>query len=328
MCTGINYFNGHHMFGRNLDLEIDYPVSVVITPRNHGFKFKGGEVVEKGHYAIIGVGIEQDDYPLYFDAANEKGLGMAGLAFFGMASYSDPVPGKNNLAEFELIPYFLSKCATVEEVKEELKDIIIDNVSFSPQYPASEMHWIVGDKDQTIVIECTKEHGMQVYDDPFNCLTNCPGFPYQKENVSYYANVTGEVAPIRFANDKDGLWAFSRGLGTIGLPGGTDSVSRFVRCAFTLRNSICPKDDVMKNVAEFFHILGNEQQVNGESEVKKGQYEITQYTSCVDTETGILYYSTYYNPMITGVDMNKENLDSENLILYPVIQDLKANMLN
>ena len=28
-----------------------------------------------------------DDYPLYYDAVNEKGLGMAGLNFVGNACY-------------------------------------------------------------------------------------------------------------------------------------------------------------------------------------------------------------------------------------------------
>ena len=31
------------------------------------------------HYAMVGISAVRDDYPLYFDAANEKGLGMAGL---------------------------------------------------------------------------------------------------------------------------------------------------------------------------------------------------------------------------------------------------------
>ena len=35
MCTGLSLKNGkHHYFGRNLDLELDYPVDIVITPRN------------------------------------------------------------------------------------------------------------------------------------------------------------------------------------------------------------------------------------------------------------------------------------------------------
>lgn len=328
MCTGLNYVNGDfHLFGRNLDLEIDYPVSAVIMPRNYPIHYRNGETCES-HYAMIGVGMVENDYPLYFDAANEKGLGMAGLAFFGMAVYNDPQPDKTNIASFEFIPYILSTCATVDEAKEKLKNINLDNVSFSEGLPNSELHWIIGDKNATIVVEQTKEKGLQVYDNPFGVLTNCPGFDYQLQNVSYYANLTGKVAPIRFADDKTGLWAFSRGLGTIGLPGGTDAISRFVRAAFTKRNSFCDKTDLNKNIAEYFHILSNVQQVNGESEVKPGEYEITQYSSCVDTSAGVLYYSTYYNPALTAVDMKKENLDGADLCAYTFDKTLHVTAQN
>lgn len=39
------------------------------------------------HFAIIGIAAGIADYPLYYDAINEKGLGMAGLNFSGYADY-------------------------------------------------------------------------------------------------------------------------------------------------------------------------------------------------------------------------------------------------
>ena len=51
------------------------------------------------------------DYPLYYDAVNEKGLGMAGLNFVGNAVYQEPVEDKENVAQFEFIPWVLSQCA-------------------------------------------------------------------------------------------------------------------------------------------------------------------------------------------------------------------------
>ena len=49
------------------------------------------------------------DYPLYYDAINEKGLGMAGLNFVGNASYSDVQSEVDNIAQFEFIPWILSQ---------------------------------------------------------------------------------------------------------------------------------------------------------------------------------------------------------------------------
>ena len=59
-----------------------------------------GEVAS--HYAIIGMAYVVADYPLYYDAINEKGLGMAGLNFVGNAVYQQVEEGRENVAQFEL----------------------------------------------------------------------------------------------------------------------------------------------------------------------------------------------------------------------------------
>ena len=52
--------------------------------------------------------------------------------------------------------------------------------------------------------------------------------------------------------------------------------------------------------------------------IKEGEYEYTIYTSCCNATKGIFYYTTYDNRQITAVAMQKENLDSEQLICYPM----------
>ena len=39
------------------------------------------------HYGMIGMAHVADGYPLYYDAVNEEGVGMAGLNFVGNAVY-------------------------------------------------------------------------------------------------------------------------------------------------------------------------------------------------------------------------------------------------
>lgn len=323
MCTAISYKNGNsHYFGRNLDLETDYPVATVITPRNHELKFNHMPD-QPSHYAMIGTAIVVGKDPLYFEAMNEKGLGMAGLAFFGLGYYPPVTEGKDNVASFELINFVLSQCSTVAEAKKLLSNLCIDDEGYSPQLPPEKMHWIVSDENASIVIETTEFYGTKIYDNVFNVLTNPPTFDYMTWNMSYYANLTGNLVDIRFAQDKQGLYPYSRGMGSIGLPGGVDSISRFVRAAFTLRNSRCP-DEETKNVSEFFHILSNEQQVSGEDEVKPGEYEITLYSSCGNTKTGVWYHTTYYNPNVYAVEMYKEDLNGSDVIVYPFEKDLKV----
>ena len=67
------------------------------------------------HYAMIGMAFVQNDYPLYYDATNEKGLSIAGLNFPGNAFYPKKMRGKDNVAPFEFIPYILANCQSVSE---------------------------------------------------------------------------------------------------------------------------------------------------------------------------------------------------------------------
>ena len=78
MCTAATYKTRDHYFGRTLDYEHSYIETVTVTPRNFPFRFRKTENLEK-HYALIGMAFVNENFPLYYDATNEKGLSMAGL---------------------------------------------------------------------------------------------------------------------------------------------------------------------------------------------------------------------------------------------------------
>lgn len=63
MCTAATYATKDHYFGRTLDYEFSYHEAVTITPRNYPFRFRKMTVLEH-HYAIIGMAMVIDDYPL------------------------------------------------------------------------------------------------------------------------------------------------------------------------------------------------------------------------------------------------------------------------
>ena len=84
---------------------------------------------------MIGVAYVVGDYPLYYDATNEKGLSMAGLNFPGNADYKPYEEGKDNITPFEFIPWILGKCATVAEAKQALQSLNLVNIAFSEQLP-------------------------------------------------------------------------------------------------------------------------------------------------------------------------------------------------
>lgn len=321
MCTAITYKTKDHYFGRNFDLEYSYNETVTITPRNYVFKFRKVESLAM-HYAMIGMAYVVGDYPLYYDATNEKGLSMAGLNFPKNADYKEYVDGKDNVTPFEFIPWVLGKCATISEVKSLLDNINLVKINFSEQLPLSPLHWIISDRDSSITVECVKE-GLKIYDNEIGVLTNNPPFDYQMFNLNNYMNLSIK-APTNTFSDKIELDQYSRGMGGVGLPGDLSSASRFVRAAFVKLNSLS-KDTEEESVSQFFHILGSVEQQRGCVEMGENEYEITIYSSCCNTDKGIYYYITYDNRQIIGVDMHRENLDGSKVVSYPLMK--KQNIM-
>ena len=324
MCTAATYCTKDHYFGQTLDYEVSYGESVVITPRNFPFVFRHTAPMEH-HYAIIGMATVAGDYPLYYEATNEKGLSMAGLNFPGNADYKPLAAGKENVATFELIPWLLGQCATVAEAKVHLAEINLANTPFSEMFPVSPLHWILADRNEAITIESVKS-GLQIYENPVGILTNNPPFDYQMTNLSNYLHLSTEQPENHFAPEL-GLAPYSRGMGMLGMPGDLSSASRFVRAAFTKLHSISG-DTESESISQFFHILGAVAQQRGCVHMGDGKYEITIYTSCCNTDRGIYYYTTYENSQITGVDMHRENLEGEKLIAYPLVTGQQIRMQN
>ena len=315
MCTAITYKTMDHYFGRNLDLEFSYGEKIVITPRNFHFSFAYEQEINR-HYGMIGMGLIVDGYPLYFDATNEVGLSMAGLNFPGNAYYNAYRYGMKNIASYELVPWILSKCENISQVKTLLDNVNITNDSFNKEYPPSPLHWIIADKKESIVVEPMKE-GIKIYDNLVGVLTNNPTFDYQMFNLNNYMNLSVNQMENTLSKSLN-LENYSRGMGGMGIPGDLSSMSRFVKATFTKINSVSGEHE-NESISQFFHILGAVAQQRGLVHLGDGKYEITVYSSCCNTDKGIYYYTTYENSHINGVDMRKENLEDDKLISYPLV---------
>lgn len=324
MCTAACYKTNDFYFGRTLDYEFSYGDEVTVTPRNYSLKFRHSENLES-HYAIIGMAFVADDYPLYYDAFNEKGLCMAGLNFVGNAVYGKPVDGKINIAQFEFIPWILGQCKSVDEAKALIEKMNITDTQYSDKLPTAQLHWIIADKNGAITVESVKD-GLKIYDNPVGVLTNNPPFDEQMFMLNNYMHLSPKSPENRFS-DKLDLKTYSRGMGALGLPGDLSSQSRFVRVAFTKMNSLSGSSE-SESVSQFFHILGSVEQQRGCCEVGEGEYEITIYTSCCNADKGIYYYNTYDNHQITAVNMYNENLDGSVLVRFPLITGEQIRMQN
>lgn len=315
MCTSIAMKTHDFYFGRTMDLEYNFNESVVFTPRNYPLPFRRVGILDR-HYAILGMATVKEGYPLYADAMNERGLCIAGLNFPDNAYYPDAEDTtSNNISPFELILWILGKCASVAEAKKLLASTHLVSIPFSQDIPLTPLHWHIADSDSSIVLENTR-NGMEVYDNPVGVLTNNPGFHFQTTNLCQYMNlVTG--SPKNCFSSISNLVPFGQGLGCVGLPGDFSPASRFVKAAYMCLNSIC-EDDEISSISQAFHILDSVSMVRGSVITPDNLCDVTTYSCCMNTISGVYYYKTYTNNQFTAVDMHRENLESDRLKSYPL----------
>ena len=324
MCTAITYKTDNHYFGRTLDVDRLYGEKVCITPRRFPLPFRRTHTLHS-HYALIGMALVADGYPLYFDAVNEKGLAMAGLNFPGYAHYRKEESGRDNVAPFEFIPWILGQCGSVAQARALCGRTNLMQMDFSDALPAAPLHWIISDREESITVEAV-EAGIFIYRNAAGVLTNNPPYPMQLFNLNNYRNLSAATPENTFAEELM-LDVYCQGMGGLGLPGDLTSESRFVRAAFTKMNAAKEAGEE-ESVGQFFHILGTVEQTRGCSLVSPGVYETTEYTACMNTDRGIYYYTTYGNRQITGVDLHKENLDGAELKTYTLIREQQIRRQN
>ena len=141
MCTSVAMNIGGFYFGRNMDLEGSFGECVVMVPRHFPFSFRKMPE-ENCHYALIGMAAVSSGYPLFADAMNENGLCMAGLNFPGNAVYQQgEEEAQNCVTPFELIPWVLGRCATVNQAERLLSKTRLVAIPFSDAVPLTPLHW-------------------------------------------------------------------------------------------------------------------------------------------------------------------------------------------
>ena len=295
MCTAIKIGD---CFGRTLDLEYGYAEQVVATPRHFPLPMRHRPPLT-AHYAIVGMATVANGFPLYYDALNEHGLGMAGLNFPHSGVYTPARDG--DVASFELIPYVLGQCKTVAEAKACLAKIRVCDTAFSADFPPTRLHWMVADATASIVVEMVAQ-GLQVYDNPIGVMTNEPTFDRQLAHWESFAHLTAQEPTPTPPH-------LGRGSGSVGLPGDFTSPSRLVRAACAAAHSVAEGDPV----GQFFHVMATVEVPRGCVRLPDGRYVVSRYTSCMDLNEKAYYYRTYSCTCIHAVKMVTEG---EALVAY------------
>lgn len=288
MCTALTFTSGDFYFGRNLDLDLSYGEKTTVMPRHFHFPMNCIPDLTE-HYAIIGMAVKADGYPLFFEGTNEKGLSMAGLNFPGNAFYYEKSDDKYNVTPFELIPYILGSCDDISQAKELTERLNIVNIPFSDKLPLSPLHWIISDKNGSLTLESTKE-GLKIYDNPWGVLANNPPFDYHLINTE------------KFLLFKEAL------------PGDFSSEARFIRAAY-LKEKASPKNSEEECVGQFFRMLSLVSVPEG-CVIKGGKAHYTRYSSCCNADKGIYYYNRCEDYNVKRVDMRKCDLDGNELFIF------------
>ncbi len=328
MCTALTLktTDDKYLFGRTMDLEYNFNQSIIFIPRNYKVENKETNTININKYAILGMGTIFNGYPTFSDCFNECGLACAGLNFPNYAYYpKEEQKGKLNVHVYNFLLWILSNYDSVNSLRKVIDNLLLVDIPISKNIPSATLHFIVTDKTgETIVLEQTKE-GMKIYDNKVGVLTNAPTFDFHMMNLANYTNVNYSPSKI---NNIVNAQIIPHGAGNtlVGLPGDITPPSRFLRAAIfkdaTIRNCKTIK------VPQFFHILNGVSMIEGSVVTESGLNNITQYTSCMDINSKIYYYNTYNDYTIRSITMDKENLDSKEIIIIKYTNEFNVKEEN
>ncbi|MBR2340438.1 MAG: choloylglycine hydrolase family protein [Clostridia bacterium] len=319
MCTAISYVRNGNYFIRTLDLECSLGEKIVLTGQKFPLSFLFQEKTDN-HPAILGMALVRDNFPLYYDAVNDKGLSMAGLNFPEYASYKPYREGMFNVASFELIPWILSNCGTVADACALLASANIVDTPFCPDLPPTPMHWIISDKSRSITVEPLAD-GLKIQENPVGVLTNSPSFDYHLTRLSDYMSLTSHNPENRLC-PKTKLVNYSRGLGAVGLPGDFSSSSRFIRAVFVKEHTRSGGVERMLHIGESVSVP------MGCIKTDKGEDVSTVYTSVIDRDRLVYYATTEQNRRVRAVALASAEYGSDKLLSFPLGNRPSIEFLN
>ncbi|MDE5977841.1 MAG: linear amide C-N hydrolase [Turicibacter sp.] len=293
MCTALTLktTKDEYFLARNFDYLSSSYLQAILAPRNFSFMNQLTDEKLLMKYAVLGMTLLHEGELVFVDGINEKGLTCAILDLPGEAAWNHEIDlGKDNLLPTDVSFYILSTFSNISEVKEGITRLNIVAPKTHPFAKETQIHWIVADNSGAcVVIEQTRE-SFNVYDNEVGVLTNAPTFDQQLLNLKRVNN--HEV------------------------PGDYSSPSRFIRTAF-LKNHLELADSIESTIQASFHLLKSVAMLRGVMKQTINEDYETRYTACMCMKTKKYYYCTYDNLEIYTIDLNKEDLNQSELIVYP-----------
>ncbi len=295
MCTGIKFdFQDGCVLGRTMDFEVPLTYNALYLPRGYHFAddLMGRPMYSK--YKSLGVCFNNRT-PLK-DGVNEHGLVGITNTFTGFNLYANKVdPEKTNISSLDYFTFALGKYKTVDELVEDLPNIHISSKDHRGEDAITpDFHFMFSDPSKRCVVVEPKRRELVYYDNPYNVMTNSPGFE-------------SHVKKLKRTIDLDNIDEF---IAAKNLPGGYDPSSRFIK-AFHLTKMNVPAANLNEAYSHFFNIMGAMAMPEGFVQNKK--YEettYTRYTCGYDTVDKLLNVKAHTNP--TVYQLSFDDVEDEN----------------
>ena len=315
-CTGISLKSGDGAAIRGRTLEFGFPMQskVLVVPAGKEFSGTlpdGGKgLTYTSRYAFVGANAL--GLPAILDGVNDQGLSVGLFYFPGYAKYAD-VTDENKtraIAPQEFGVWALANFASVDEVREAVKDIVIVPTPApglgSPQGAVAGAHFFLQDKSGKSLVVEPVDGMLKVHDAPLGVMTNAPTYDWHMTNLANYIN----LSPKDVEQEKLGgttLSAFGSGSGMLGLPGDFTPPSRFVRAAMFSQAAV-PNPTAEDAVLAAFHILNQFDIPKGSvinAAIGEPTPEITEWTSVADLKNLRWYFRTAVDQSIRMVDLKE-----------------------
>lgn len=315
-CTGIslNPKDGAFIRGRTMEFGVPLQSKILVLPAGQqlaGTLPDGGKGLNfTTKYSVVGA--NAFGLTTFVDGINDQGLSLGLLYFPGSAQYADATPGNSAraLAPHDFPVWLLGSFATVDEVKEAVKNVVVVPTPTpglgSTKGAVVPGHFFLRDKNGKSIVVEPVGGTLKVHDAPLGVLTNSPDYDWQMTNLRNYINLSvQDVEKLQLGNVT--VPTFGAGSGLRGLPGDFTPPSRFVRAAFFSANAT-PTNTAKDAVLQAFHILNQFDLPQGSvrnAAVGGVQVEITEWTTVSDMTNLRWYFRTFGDQTIRVVDVKE-----------------------
>ena len=313
-CTGITVRakNGDVVFSRTMEWDDGFiPAEILILPRNHSYQPHMPEPMKgmswQGKYGTAGVAVPKVN--AYIDGMNEKGLVIGAFyheGFAGFATYSPERSGRS-ISSLDVIPYLLSTCANLQEVREALEKVDVVHTGKTEFGIAAPMHLMVTGPDGKQAVVEWVDGKPKFFESKLGVITNSPTYDWHLINLGNYIGLQGEDVQTRELEGQK-IFALDHGTELLGMPGDFTSPSRFVRAAI-LSSYARRTPDAKEALYQAFQIMDSFNAPVTRHAAQSGKMSHarseTSWTTAHDLMNRAFYYHTSNDRTVQKIDVAK-----------------------